>query len=490
MTLTAAEKNKLIISLSLAMFLAAVEGTIVTLAIPTIVKDLQGFDLISQVFSVYLLTGAIATPIYGKLSDLYGRKRTLMVGIAVFLTGSALCGMAQNMPMLIACRALQGIGAGAIYTIPMVIVGDVFPLNERGKIQGSLSAVWGIAGLVGPFLGGLLIDLLSWHWIFFINIPFGILTLYMLHTSLHEHTGRQKHRIDYPGILTLSGSMLTFLAIFMFNDGGTSILTLRNALLFAVSLILLLVFYHIEKRAPEPIVPLDVLTTSSVFVNIVAMLFMAIILGVDVYIPIYLQNVRGLSPLITGLILLPMTISWVLVTIPLGRLMLRFGGKAMNALGVCIALVALLPFLFLTQESAIIFIIAVLLVLGAGFGIGMTTQTMIIQESVGFEKRGAAVALNSLVRTLGQTIGISVFGTFFNAEIVESFAGAGIVQYDLGNLYDLAAYQAGVTWDQIVAVLLDSIHLVSGILIAIGVLCVVLSLVMPRLKPPSGENSG
>jgi EmrB/QacA subfamily drug resistance transporter len=462
------------------MFLAAVEGTIVTLAIPTIVKDLRGFDLISLVFSVYLLTSAIATPVYGKLSDLYGRKRTLMVGIVLFLAGSALCGFAQDMNMLIIFRALQGLGAGAIFTIPMTIVGDVFPLSERGAIQGSLSMVWGIAGLLGPFLGGVLIDLLSWHWIFFINIPFGILTLVILQTSFNEDVQRRKHHIDYPGIVVLTAAMLAFLGVFIFGGEGTSMLNLRNIVLLAVSLALLVAFYQIEKHSPEPIVPLGVLTKSSVFVNVIALLFMAVLIGVDVYTPIYLQNVRGLTPLVAGLTLLPMSVSWMLVSIPLGRLMLRYGGKPLNIIGVVAALLCLAPLLFLAQDSSLMLILLLVFLLGVGFGIVVTVQTMIIQDSVGFEKRGAAVAVNSLVRIFGQTVGISIFGAAFNASIVRGFAADGITRYDLGNLYDMAAYQLGVTWDQVVVVLLDSIHVVYAILVVTLVLCVILSLVMPK----------
>jgi EmrB/QacA subfamily drug resistance transporter len=478
--MSTADKNKLIISLSLAMFLAAVEGTIVTLAIPTIVRDLEGFDLISHVFSVFLLTAALAAPVYGKLSDLYGRKRTLVVGIIVFLVGSILCALAQNMITLIIFRALQGIGAGAIYTVPMVIVGDVFPLKERGKIQGALSMVWGIAGLFGPFLGGLLIDLLSWHWIFLINVPFGAFALFMLQTSLHESVERRSHHIDYPGILTLSLSMMAFLSIFVFADESGELLSLRNALLFGAAIVLLLVFVRIERRSPEPLVPLDVLTKSSLFVNAISLFYVAALIGIDVYTPIYLQSIRGFSPLIAGLVFLPMSVSWMLTSIPLGRLIARFGGKLVNAIGMALSVLGLLPFLFFSQTSSPVLLIAVVFFLGIGFGCSMTTQMMIIQDSVGFEKRGAAVAINSLVRSLGQTIGISVFGALFNASIVSGFDAAGIVEYDLGNLYELSSYQAGVTWDHVVTVLTSSVHVVYGALIAIIALSLVLSLVMPR----------
>ncbi|MCL2883726.1 MAG: MFS transporter, partial [Coriobacteriia bacterium] len=198
--MTARSKNLLILALALAMFLAAVEGTIVTLAIPTIAKDLSGFDLISWVFSAYLFASAVSTPIFGKLCDLFGRKRMLIIGILIFIIGSASCGLSQSMHMLIAFRVLQGIGAGAIFTVPSTIVGDTFPLDQRGKVQGALSVVWGIASLVGPFLGGMLIAVLSWHWIFFINVPIGLVSVIVLQRVFDEQFERRRQPIIPHGI--------------------------------------------------------------------------------------------------------------------------------------------------------------------------------------------------------------------------------------------------------------------------------------------------
>ena len=486
LSMSKSEKNKLIIALSLGMFLAAIESTIVTLAIPTIVKDLSGFDLISHVFSVYLLTSAIATPVYGKLCDMYGRKKTLMVGIAIFVIGCALCGFSQSMAMLIIFRAVQGIGAGSVFTVPMTIVGDVFPLSERGKVQGALSMVWGIAGLLGPFLGGLLIDLLSWHWIFFINVPFGILTLYIIQTSFNESIVKQKHRIDFLGIATLSVAMFAFLSIFILGGQSGIQLNVQNVALFILSLVTIIIFYQVERRAAEPIVPFEVFTKSSIFVNIIAMLFTAVLIGVDIYTPIYLQNIRGFGPLIAGLIIMPMTITWTLSSIPLGKLIVRFGGKPVNLVGVVIAFISLLPLLIVSKDSSVLFLIIMVLVMGIGLGIGMTAQTMFVQNSVGYEKRGAAVAANSLVRTLGQTIGITAFGAAFNASIIRGFSKEEIEAYDLSNIYDLSNYGTQVSWDQIVDVLTSAVHIVGMTLICLMILCIVLSLIMP--KPPITEG--
>lgn len=482
------EKNKLIFALALVMFLAAIESTIVTLAIPTITRDLHGFDLINHIFSVYLLVCALATPIHGKLSDLYGRKRVLMIGVILFVLGCALCGFSQNMYMLITFRAIQGIGAGAIFTVPMIIVGDVFPLSERGKIQGVLSMVWGIAAILGPVIGGTLIGFLSWHWIFFINIPFGIVALIIIQTSFNESFTRSKQRIDYPGILVLSCAMVAFLSIFVFGGDQGIQLNIKNVLLFISSILLLILFFFIERRAVEPILPFEVFTRSSIFVNVAAMLFSGVLIAVDIYLAIYLQNVKGFQPLIAGLLLLPMSVSWTLVSIPLGRLMLRFGGKSVHLVGILVALCAIASFVVITQASSVFFIIFAVFVMGIGFGIGLTTQTMIIQNSVKYDKRGAAMGVNSLLKTLGQAIAVSIFGATFNASVIQGFSQEGIVDYDLSRLYDLSSYAPGVTWEQVVNALSVAIHSIGVVLIGIMLLCTILAGVMP--KPPLSQEEG
>jgi LPXTG-site transpeptidase (sortase) family protein len=204
-------KRNITAALVVAMFLGAIEGTVVTTAVPTIVRDLSGFGLISWIFSTYFLTSAISTPVYGKLADLYGRKKTLCIGIVIFLVGSCLCGLSQNMYQLVAFRALQGLGAGSIFTITYTIVGDIFTLAERAKVQGWLNATWGIASIIGPFLGGFFIDYFSWHWIFFINVPFGILSIFLLQKYFHENIERKKQKIDYAGIIMLSAAIIILL---------------------------------------------------------------------------------------------------------------------------------------------------------------------------------------------------------------------------------------------------------------------------------------
>ena len=434
------KKRSLMISLMLAMFLAAVEGTIVTMAMPTISKELQGFELISLAFSAYLLTSAISTPIYGKLADLYGRKNILSFGILLFLVGSALCGLSQSMVMLISCRAIQGLGAGAIFTVSYTIIGDVFPLEERSRIQGGLSTVWGIASLVGPFLGGFLIDVLSWHWIFFINVPFGLLSVILLQRSLQENFAKKKHSIDYAGAITLSLAVIILLSIFLFNQNlGSNRYFLFVGIAAVVTLLLLGLFYKIERTAEEPIMPFDIFTKTSIIVNLLSFLIYAVLMGVDVYLPIYLQNILGYRPTLSGLAMLPMSLSWLLVSFNLGKLLIKYGGKAVTLTSTVFILISSLLLYTLGINTPILLVLLFIFVIGIGFGGVSTALTVSVQDSVEYNKRGSAMAANSLLRTLGQTIGISVFGNIFNVYIANYLTEHGVKGVDTANLQSSAA---------------------------------------------------
>ena len=472
-------KKSIAAALMVAMFLGAVEGTVVTTAIPTIVKDLQGFELISSVFSVYLLTSAITTPIYGKLADLYGRKNILSICIIIFLIGSFLCGLSQTMFMLIAFRAVQGIGAGGIFTVTYTIIGDVFTIEERPKIQGVISSVWGISSLIGPFLGGLLIDFFSWHWIFFINIPLGILSVILIQRNLKEDFQRRKHKIDFAGIITLSIAMIIFLNIFLSSEGSNNS-NMFIAVSVTFTIIFLIAFYKIERMAEEPILPFDIFTKTSAIVNLISLLASSILIGSNVYLPIYIQNVLGYDPKISGMSLVPMSVAWLLSSMFLGKCILKYGGKIIVMISNIILLLSTILFPTLGVNSSIFLVLVYVFIMGLGFGGAFTTLTIIIQESVEYNQRGTATAANSLLRTIGQTIGVSVFGSIFNLYIVKYFTQIGINGVDPSNIYKVSAASVAVSTEQIKNSLNSSLHVLFLILIGISILAVVLSIAMPK----------
>ncbi len=470
-------KKNIVIALMVAMFLGAIEGTVVTTAIPTIVMDLQGFEIISLVFSIYLLTSAISTPIYGKLSDLYGRKNILSIGIIIFLIGSFLCGLSKNIYMLIFFRAIQGLGAGAIFTVTYTIVGDVFTLSERPKVQGYLGMVWGVASIAGPFVGGLLIDILSWHWIFFINIPFGILSVILIQKNIKETFEKTTHKIDFAGITTLSLAMIVFLNIFLSSENINS----NNKIFILISvlstILLLIAFYKIEKKAIEPVIPFDIFTKSSAIVNIISFLAAAVLITVDVYLPIYLQNILGFSAKMSGLTLAPMSITWFISSVIIGKIIVKFGAKTALLISNIILLISTIFLPTLGINTSLPLVLLYVSLIGVGFGGAFTTLTIIVQESVEYNKRGAATAANSLLRTLGQTIGVSIFGSIFNLYIIKYFIKIGINGVDPSNLYSSL-----VSSEQIKLSINSSLHFLFIILVILSAISLILSIIMPKIK--------
>lgn len=476
-------KRNITVAITVAMFLGAVEGTVVTTAVPTIVKDLSGFELISWVFSIYLLTSAVSIPICGKLSDLYGRKNVLNVGILIFLAGSTMCGLSASMYGLIAFRALQGIGAGAIFTVTFTIVGDVFELEERAKVQGWMNSTWGVASLVGPFVGGFLIDNLSWHWIFFINIPFGILSIILLQRNLKEGFARERHRVDAAGVVLLSAGIIALLYGFlMFGENDFATLA---ALLISAGF--LAAFYFVEKKAGEPIVPFDVFTKTNTIVNMVSFLASAVLIAINVYMPLYIQNVLGLSATVSGLTMAPMSVTWLLASVYVGKAIPRFGEKAVIAVSSLVIAASCLLLPTLGLNSPLFLVTVYTSVMGFGFGAAFTTLTIVVQMSVDYNKRGAATASNSLVRTLGQTIGISIFGSVFNLAIVKYLTGVGIQGVDAGNLYSTTDINNAAYLEQARSSQVSGLHFIYTAIILIALAGLVLSLVLPKTQSPEPE---
>ncbi|MFD1452563.1 MDR family MFS transporter [Oceanobacillus sojae] len=407
--------NMVVAGLLAAMFIGALDATVVATATPHMIKDLHGETLFSWMFAIYTLTTCVATPIFGKLADLFGRKLVFVSGIGLFVLGSILCGAAQSMTGLIWFRALQGFGAGALAPVCFTVIGDLFSGKQRGKMMGVFSSVWSVAGLLGPLIGGYFVDQVSWRWIFYINVPIGIIALLLVVVFLHQPIERQAKKIDYLGaiIFTIAFSALLYALL----SGGSRHTWDSPVImgLFAASAVCFMLFLWIEKRAEEPMIPLSIFRIRVLNVtNISGFLTFSITSGLTVYSPIWIQSVLGNSATSSGLNAMPMSLAWPLASNIAGRLMYRVGVKASIVFGSSLVMAGSIWLIALQMNSPYVFWIGILVLIGLGMGFVATPSTVVVQTVVGWEKRGVANASSMLARALGQTVGIAVFGTIYN----------------------------------------------------------------------------
>ena len=411
-------------ALFLVLLLASLDQTIVSTALPTIVGDLGGLQHLSWVVTAYLLASTIVTPLYGKLGDLYGRKVILQTAIVIFLIGSALCGLAQNMPSLIAFRALQGLGGGGLMVTTTAVVGDLVAPRDRGRYQGYFGGVFGVSTVIGPLIGGFFVDNLSWRWIFYINLPVGILALAVIGFAFHAHAARERRSIDYLGAGLLAGGLS---AVVLFTSlGGTtyawgSIETIGLAVLGAGLLVL---FVLAERRAAEPILPLALFKNRTfVVTSAIGFIIGLALFGAVTYLPLYLQIVKGNSPTQSGLLLTPMMAGVLISSITSGNLISRTGRyRAFPIMGTAVAAVAMV--LLSRLEASTPTWLAALFMLVLGLGLGMVMQVLVLaaQNAVPYEMLGVATSGSTLFRQIGGAIGVSIFGAIFTNRLATELA--------------------------------------------------------------------
>ncbi|WP_410513364.1 MDR family MFS transporter [Paenibacillus sp. BR2-3] len=412
------ERKLILIGVLLATFLAAIEGTVTGPAGPAIVGDFQGMQWLSWIFTAYLLAMAVTTPIFGKISDLFGRKPVFIGGVVVFLLGSLLCGLSQSMEQLIIFRIVQGLGAGALIPMTFTIIGDIYSIKERAKTQGLLSSVWGISSLVGPLLGGYVVDYLSWRWVFVFNVPFGLLSIVFIARFLKEEKVRRKTKIDVAGVLFFAAGMGALL--FGLTTGGQNLPWTSPLLLaiLAAAVLLLAVFLLVELRAPEPMLPLGLFSIRNIAVSTGSNLLVStLIIGLSTYVPLWVQGVSGKSAALSGLLLAPMSVGWMFGSMAGGRMILRSGSRRTAMLGLAMISTGAVGLVFMSAGSSQLFLLLLMFICGIGFGYASTVFTIIAQSSVGHELRGASTALNTFTRSLGQTIGVAIFGSWLNFNI-------------------------------------------------------------------------
>lgn len=409
------DRGPVLMSLMLTNGLVALDSTIIATVVPSVVHDLRGFALFPWLFSVYLLTQAVTVPLYGKLADVVGRRPVIFFGITLFVIGSVLCGSAWNMPALIIFRALQGIGAGAVQPMGMTIVGDLYTLKERARVQGYLASVWGVASILGPTLGGVFAQYLSWRWMFFVNLPIGGIAVWMLASNFHERVERHPHRLDIAGAASLTAGC-SLLIVDLLEGGVSWGWSSPPALLIgAAGLVMLGVFVTVERRAAEPVLPLWVFSRRTLCGGSLAALGVgALLIGLSSYVPTYVQGVLGTGALVAGFTVASLNIGWPMATTLSGRLYLRIGFRNTALVGATVAVAGAALFARLPLQATVWDVSGACFVVGAGLGLTSSPTLVAVQSVVGWQRRGVVTGTYMFSRSLGSAIGAALFGAIAN----------------------------------------------------------------------------
>ncbi|CCH87833.1 Major facilitator permease [Modestobacter italicus] len=408
----------MLIGVMLSTAVVAIDATVIATAVPSVVADLGGFAEFPWLFSVYLLAQAVTVPVYGKLADVFGRKPVMLFGLGLFLLGSVLCGLAWDMGALIAFRAVQGLGAGAVQPMSMTIVGDLYSLEERAKVQGYIASVWGISSVVGPTLGGVFSEYVSWRWIFFVNVPLCLVAAAMIGLRFAERVDRRRPQIDYAGagVLTVA---LTLLVLGLLEGGQAwAWASPAGVAVLGGGGVLLAVFVAIERRAADPVVPLRLLRSRLlVATSLVSACVGAVLLGLTSYVPTFVQDVLGTGPLVAGFALAALTLGWPLSASQAGRLYLRIGIRSTALVGVVVVLLGAALLLLLDGSSSVLLVGGTTFVIGLGMGFTAAPTLIAAQSAVAWTERGVVTGLNMFARSAGSAVGIAVFGAVVNATL-------------------------------------------------------------------------
>ena len=411
------KRRKALITLAtlIGTFLAALDSTVVGTAMPTVIGELGGLELYPWAFASYLLAATVTGPIFGKLSDTYGRKPVYLAGIFLFLLGSVLAGTSQSMAALISFRTIQGLGAGAVQPVAVTIVGDIFELETRARIQGLFGAVWGISAVVGPAAGGFITDLISWRWVFYVNVPFGIVAAFLLAATLTESFERRERSVDYLGTALLTGGLVAVLLALL---GGAGELSWATIALFLGGVAVLALFALVERRAADPVVPLDLFSERIIAVSAVGNLAMGgVLLGVSVYVPLFVQGALGGTAITAGAAVASLSIGWPVGSFVGGRLLLLLGYRTTLLLGSALIALGSALCVPMGSETSLTYIVWAVVVIGLGLGFSSTSYLVSVQNAVPWRRRGVATSSVVFFRTVGGLLGVAVMGAFLNASL-------------------------------------------------------------------------
>lgn len=407
----------IVIGVMLGISLAALEATAVVTAIPTVVSSLGGLDLYSWVYSIYFMTATVTVPLWGRLSDLYGRKVFYLAGIGFFVLGSALCGLSQSMAQLVSFRAIQGLGAGALLPLGMTIIGDIYSLERRAKVQAWFSGVWGISSIIGPLVGGMITDYLSWRWVFYLNVPFGLLGACIIAVSLREPQRSHRSRVDYLGAMLLICAM-SLLLIGLDQWGDIEPIWLQYVLL-TTSALLLMLFVAQQRRVEDPILPLD-LFRDRIFSAAAANGFFSgiTLFGTISYLPLFIQGIQGTGATGAGWVITPLILGWVTFSIIGGRLLLRIGYRILVITGMAGLTIGAFFLSRVDSDVSTLHLALILAVMGAGMGLGVIAMLIAVQSRFPRQYLGIATSSTQFFRTIGAAIGVAIMGSIMSEQIL------------------------------------------------------------------------
>jgi EmrB/QacA subfamily drug resistance transporter len=409
--------------LMLCIFVAAMDSTVVGTALPTIARELNGFSLYSWVFAGYLLTGTTSVPIWGRLADLYGRRRVLLAGLAIFVIASLLCGASTSMVALILFRTLQGVGAGCLQPVTITVIGDIFPLAQRARLQGLFSAMWAVAAITGPLLGALFVSTVGWRWIFGINLPIGIAAALLLRGYHEKHEQRAQGGLDLPGAAALTIGVA--LLLWGLGAGNAAAQPVLPAL--AAAVVVLVGFFLIERRSSGPTIPLALLRRRSIGPPmLVALLAGTVMFGATAYVPLFVQGALGGSTYQAGAAVAPMSLGWPVASVISGRLLLRVGFRWLALVGALLLVLGAIMLAVRPPGGGILWVGLSSAVIGAGLGTISTPVLIVIQSSVPWDQRGSATALNQFSRTIGGAVGVAALGILLVARLKDEAARLGL----------------------------------------------------------------
>lgn len=469
-------------SIMASMVMVALEATIVSTAMPQIVSQLGGLDLYSWVFSSFLLTQTAMTVVFGKLSDVWGRKPVMLAGIAIFMAGSLLAGLAWSMPSMIVFRLVQGVGAGAMQPVAMTIIADLFPARERGKVQGYLASVWATSAVIGPLAGGVIIDHLSWAWIFWINLPIGVLAALGFILFLREERTHEARPIDVAGAVLFTISVTALMMALTLAGGEDRRDALIAAAVFAVATAL---FVWQENRAPDPMVSFSLWKRRPIaMANGATVLAAMALMGLTTFLPMYMQGIQHTSPVVAGFSLTMMVLGWPAGATISARIFPVFGLRQVMVAGSALLPVGALAFLALPATGSIALASAGSLVMGFGMGLLSVASLVLIQEIVDPSQRGVATASNLFARNLGSTLGAAVLGAVLNLGLSRAEGIGTVTSERLRQI--LEAPPGAATHDAVLyGALGGALQMTFVAMLVIALLIVVLALLVPpvELKP-------